>query len=170
MLMGHGAQPPYSVLTHPAHNGSGIFVPDTRKMGMHGARVHLFTFPAISPQTRRNWKQQQPPNCIQTQRNWTERHSSEPHLLICKEGKGQGACFEKAAIAKEQKALLTPHEVSIPRHLETHLAVNRKQGRRLVQKNLAWVSRYQDTTTTVEADRAEPVSYTHLTLPTILLV
>jgi len=84
-----------------------------------------------------------------------ERHLSEPHLLICKEGKGQGACFEKAAIAKEQKALLTPHEVSIPRHLETHLAVNWKQGRRLVQKNLAWVSRYPDTTTTVEADRAE---------------
>ena len=153
--MGLGAQPPYSVLTHPAHNGSGIFVPDTRTVGAHGARVHLFTVPAISPQTQRNRKQQQPPNCFQTQGIWMERHLSEPRLLICKEAKGQAACFEKAVIAKEQKALLTPHEVNIQRHLETPPAVNWKQGGRLVQKKPAWVSRHQDTTTTVEAARAE---------------
>jgi len=114
--MGLDAQPPYSVLTHPAHNGSGVFVPDTRKVGTHSARVHLFTVPAISPQTQRNWKQQQPPNCFQTQRIWTERHLSGPQLLICAEAKGQAACSEKAAIADEQKALPTPHEVSIQRH------------------------------------------------------
>ena len=44
MLMGIGAQPPRTVSMHPAHNGSGIFIPDTRKVGSHepaGASIYI---------------------------------------------------------------------------------------------------------------------------------
>ena len=44
LLMGIGAPPPRTVSMHPAHNGSGIFIPDTRKVGSHepaGASIYI---------------------------------------------------------------------------------------------------------------------------------
>ena len=49
MLMGIGAQPPRTVLTHPAHNGSGIFVPLYKKGGVarRAGGIYLHSLPYV---------------------------------------------------------------------------------------------------------------------------